>query len=65
MSFNETTRPTIVKTAEGADERSRGTALIHPATGAIERTVLDLGDDSLAESFVRSRITVVYAQSRR
>jgi len=62
LTFNEIARPTMVKTAEGADERSRGTVSVDPLTGAVERTVLDLGDDSRADGFVRSRITVVYGQ---
>jgi len=60
IRFNEVTRPTMIKTREGADQRARGEVWIDPATGAIERTLLDLGDDGPAESFVRSRIIVTY-----
>ena len=61
VRFNETTRPTMIKTREGVDQRARGDVWIDPATGAIERTLLDLGDDGPAESFVRSRIIVTYS----
>ncbi len=61
LHFDETARPTIVRTVRGANQRARGTISVDPLTGAVERTVLDLGDDSRAEEFVKTRISVTYA----
>ena len=61
ISFSEIARPTLIRTAEGADERTRGRVWIDPQTGAVQRTVMDFGDGGPDDEFVQSRITVVYA----
>lgn len=65
VDYDEKDRPTIIRTVRGADQRARGTVWIDPSTGAIERTVLNLGDDSRADEFVRTRITVRFEEDRQ
>ena len=62
IDFAENTRPTIVRTQQEADQRARGTVWVDPEDGGVEKTMLDLGDDSPTEDFVHTRITVTYAQ---
>jgi hypothetical protein len=60
LECREVTRPSIVKTREGADQLSRVTVSVDPNTGAVLKTVLDLGGDR-AVDFVQTKITVSYS----
>lgn len=56
IEFRETRRPSIIRTREGADQLSTGAAWVDPVTGAIAKTVLNIGGDRSAD-FVQTKIT--------
>jgi len=64
VGFREIIKPSLIKTVEGADQLATGTVWVHPNEGSVVRTVLELGGD-LAVDYLRTRITVEFAQDTR
>ncbi len=64
VRFREITKPSLIKTVEGADQLTSGMVWVHPGDGTVVRTVLELGGD-LAADYVQARMTVSFAQDPR
>ena len=64
VGFREIIKPSLIKTVEGADQLATGAVWVHPNEGSVVRTVLELGGD-LAVDYLRTRITVEFAQDTR
>ena len=64
VRFREITKPSLIKTVEGADQLATGAVWVHPNDGTVVRTVLELGGD-LAADYVQARMTVSFAQDPR
>ena len=64
VGFREITKPSLIKTLEGADQLASGAVWVHPGDGGVVRTVLELGGD-ITVDYVRTRITVHFAEDPR
>ena len=53
VRFREITKPSLIKTVEGADQLTSGMVWVHPGDGYVVRTVLELGGDLAADYMQR------------
>jgi len=59
----EISRPTIIRSVDGADQVARVTAWVDPADGSVLKTVLDVNQNR--QDVIQTKITVVYGQIPR